>query len=119
MNYINIFKNTQALSVSVGNNYSEDQLMHIFLDNFDQRGKYSTKIASHQAELRREKTFTDQKSLSILYLQTEYLNIDRSSGSGKNGERANLVHTKCTFCGCVNHSTELFFKRIRKIQCRW
>ena len=52
MNYI---KNSQALSYSVGNTYSEDKLMHIFLDNFHQSGKYSTQIASHQAELRREK----------------------------------------------------------------
>ena len=41
INYINIFKNAQDLSVSVGNIYSEDQLMHIFLDNFHQGGKYS------------------------------------------------------------------------------
>ena len=32
----------------------EDQLMHKFLDNFHQGGKYSAEIASHQAELRRE-----------------------------------------------------------------
>ena len=47
MNYIKIFKNTQALSVSVGNNYSEDQLMHTFFDNFHQGGNYSAQIASH------------------------------------------------------------------------
>ena len=29
MNYIKIFQNAQALSVSVGNTYSEDQLMHV------------------------------------------------------------------------------------------
>ena len=34
MNYVKIFQNAQALSVSVGNSYSEDQLVHIFLDNF-------------------------------------------------------------------------------------
>ena len=39
--------------------------MHIFLDNFNQGGKYSTQIASHQAELRREETFPDQKYLFI------------------------------------------------------
>ena len=38
MNYIKIFQNSQALSVSVGTTYSEDQLMHIFLDNFHQGG---------------------------------------------------------------------------------
>ena len=60
INYINVFQNAQAFSVSVGNSYSEDQLMHTFLDNFEQGGKYSAQIASHQAELRREEKFTDQ-----------------------------------------------------------
>ena len=36
INYINIFQNAHALSVSVGNSYSEDQLMHTFMDNFHQ-----------------------------------------------------------------------------------
>ena len=54
MNYTKIFQNAHALSVSVRNTYSEDQLMQIILDNFHQGGKYSAKIASHQAELRRE-----------------------------------------------------------------
>ena len=60
MNYIKIFQNAQALSVPVGNTYSEDQLMHIFLDNFHQGGKYSAQIAIHQAELRREGKLTDK-----------------------------------------------------------
>ena len=55
MNYTKILQNSQALSVSVGNSYSGYQLMHIFLDNFHQGGKYSAQIASHQAELIREK----------------------------------------------------------------
>ena len=38
MNYIKIFDNLQDLSVSVGNIYSEDQSMYIFLDNFHQGG---------------------------------------------------------------------------------
>ena len=67
----------------MGNSYSEDQLMHIFLDNFHQGGKYSAYITIHQAELRREGKFTDQKYLYILSLQTDYLNLDRSLGSGK------------------------------------
>ena len=54
MNYIKIFQNAQALSVSVGNSYSEYQLMHVFLDNFHQDGKYIVHIASHQSELRRD-----------------------------------------------------------------
>ena len=68
MNYIKIFQNTQTLSVSVGNSYSEYQLMHIFLDNFHQGRKYTAQIASHQAELRREGNFTDQSYFSIKYL---------------------------------------------------
>ena len=42
INYIKIFQNAHALSVSVGNSYSEDQLMHTFLDNFYQDGKESS-----------------------------------------------------------------------------
>ena len=49
MNYIKRFQNAEALSVSIGNSYSEDKMMHIFLDNFHQGGKYSVQIASHQA----------------------------------------------------------------------
>ena len=41
INYIKRFQNAHALSVSVGKSYSEDQLMHTFLDNFHQDGKYS------------------------------------------------------------------------------
>ena len=68
MNYTKIFQNKQDLSVSVGNSYAEDQLMHILLDNFHQGGKYIAQIASHQAELRREEKFTDQKYFSITSL---------------------------------------------------
>ena len=106
MNYIKIFQNAQALSVSVVNTYSEDQLIHIFLDNFHQDGKYSAQIASHQAELIREGNFTDQRYLSISSLYTDYLNLDSSSGCGKNILRANIVQTNCTFCGGANHSAE-------------
>ena len=70
MNYIKIFQNSGDLSVSVGNSYSEDQMMHTFNDNFHQGGKYSAQIASHQAKLRKEEKFTDQKYLSISSLQT-------------------------------------------------
>ena len=84
------------------------------MDNFHQGGKYSAHIASHQAELRREEKFTDQKSLNISSLQTDYLNLDISSGSSRNSEIAHDVHTKCTFCGGNNHSAEKCFKSIRK-----
>ena len=102
------------MSISVRNNYSEYQLTHILLDNFHKGGKYSAKIASYQAEIKIKENFTDQKSLSISSLQTDYLNLDSDSGSGKNGERENLDQKKCTFCGGANHSAEKCFKRIRK-----
>ena len=114
MNYIKRVHNAQALSVSVENTYSEDQLMHTFLDNFHQDGKYSAQMASHQSELRREKNYTDQKDLSISSLQTDYLNLDSISGCVRNSERANTVQIKCTFCGGANHCTEKCFKRIRQ-----
>ena len=88
--------------------------MHTFLDNFDQGGKYSSEIDSYQAELRRKEIFIDQKTLSISSLQTDYFNMDSSSGFGKNSERANTVHIKCTFCGGVIHSVEKCFKNIRQ-----
>ena len=106
MNYIKILQNAQALSVSVGNVYSEDQLMHTFLDNFRQGGKYSARIPSHQADLRREGKCNDQEYLSISFLQTYYLNLDRSLSFGINSKIVNTVHTKCTFCGDFKHSAE-------------
>ena len=80
MNSIKRFQNSEASSVSVGNYHSEDQMMHTFMDNFHQGGKYSAQISSHQAELRMEEKFTDQTYLSISSLQTDYLNMDRRSG---------------------------------------
>ena len=106
INYTKRFQNAHALSVSVGNSYSEDQCLHTFLDNFYQGGEYSAQIASHQAELRREEKFTDQKSLNISSLQTNYLNHDNSSGSSRNSEITYDVQTKCTFCGGNSHSAE-------------
>ena len=57
--------------------------MHIFLSNFHQGIKYIAKIASHQEYLRREVNFTDKKYLSVTSLCTDYLNLDKSSGSGR------------------------------------
>ena len=94
MNYIKRLQNAKDLSVSMGNSYSEDQFMHIFLDNFHQNLKYTAQIASHQAELRREEIFTDQKSLYITSLQTDYLNLDSSSGYGRNNEISNIIQKK-------------------------
>ena len=91
MNYIKRFQKAHALSNSVVNSYSEDQLMHTYLDNFYQRRKYSAQLAIHQEELRREEIFIDLKTLNISPLQTEYLNLDKSSGFGRNSERTNTV----------------------------
>ena len=88
--------------------------MHTFMDKFHQDGKYSAQIASHQAELRREEKFTDHESLNISSLQTDYLNLDSSSGFGRNSERANNDQKKCTFYGGNNHSAEKCFKRIKQ-----
>ena len=71
INYIKRFQNAQALLVSVGKSYSEDQIIHTFLDNFHQSGKYSAQLASHQAEMRREEKYLDLKCLKISSLQTE------------------------------------------------
>ena len=62
--------------------------MHTFIENFCQGGKYSALIAIHQAKLSRKETFTDQKYLSISSLHTGYLNLDSSSGCGRNSEIA-------------------------------
>ena len=70
INYIKRFQNAQTLSVSVLNSYSEDQTMHTFLNNFQQSRKYSSQLASHKAELRREGKHPDQKCLNISSLQT-------------------------------------------------
>ena len=121
-NYIKRFQNNQDLSVSVVNTYSEDQLIQIFLDNFQQGGKYSAQIASHQAELRGEGKFTDQKYLSISSLQTDYINIDSSSGCDKNSERANLIHKKCIFVELPTIKQKNVSKeseKKRKSSCGW
>ena len=59
-NYIKISQNAQTLSVSVGNSYSEYELMHKFLENFYQGGRYSAQVAIQKAELGREEKVTDR-----------------------------------------------------------
>ena len=83
-NYIKIFHNAKALEISVGNSYTEDQMMQTFSENFHQGGKYFSQIASHQAEFRREERFIDLKSLSISDLQIDYLDLENSV---RNNER--------------------------------
>ena len=91
----------------MGKTYSEGKLIHILLDNFHQSGKYTAQIASHQVDLKRKGKFTDQKYLSVLYLQNYYINIDSGSGSVRNDERANLAQTKCTLCEGANNYSEI------------
>ena len=112
MNYIKRIQDSQTSSVSVGNHYSEDQIMHILLGTFHQGGKYSSHISSHQAEIKIEETVTDHKCLSILSLHTNYLNLDSSSGSGRNNEREKFVQTKYNFCWGTKHYAEKYSKRI-------
>ena len=96
--------------------------MHIFLDNFHQDEKYSAQIASHQAELRREENFTDQKSLSILSIHTNYLNIDRSSGCGRNSKGANIIHKSAPFVDVrtiIQKNVSKGSERKAKSSCGW
>ena len=69
IHFIKIIHNAHDFSILVENYYLEDLLIHTFLDNFHQCWKYSAQIDSHQAELRRENKFTDQKSLNTSSLQ--------------------------------------------------
>ena len=64
--------------------------------------------------MRREEKCTDQKSLNISSLQTDYLNLDSSSVFGRDSEWAHAVQRECTYCGGINHYAEQCFKRIRK-----
>ena len=68
INYIKIFQNAHTLSISVGKSCSEDQLRHIFLDNFHQGGKYSAQKASHQAEFRRKENFIDKRVIYFILI---------------------------------------------------
>ena len=52
--YIRIFQNSNALMISVGNIYFEDQLMYIFFDNIHKWGTYFANIDRHQEKFRRE-----------------------------------------------------------------
>ena len=52
--------------------------------------------------------------MNISSLQTDYLNIDISSGVDRNSERAHDVQTECTFFVGVNFSAEQCFKKVRK-----
>ena len=60
MKYIKAFQNSQDLQVSVGNSYTEDHFINIFLDNFIQYGKYTAHVVSHHEELSREEAISEQ-----------------------------------------------------------
>ena len=49
INDIKIFHSAKVLEISLANRYSEYHLMHNFLDNVLHDGKYSARIAIHQA----------------------------------------------------------------------
>ena len=57
----------RLLKISVGNSYSEDQLMHTFLENFHKGGKYYVQIAIHIDELRREEKLLIKNHYLHLY----------------------------------------------------
>ena len=88
--------------------------MHTFMDNFHQGGEYTAQIVSHQEELNREENFTDQKYLSISFLQTDDINIYSSSSFGRNSERANTVQTKCNWVDVLITLQKHIFKSTRK-----
>ena len=52
--------------------------MHTFLNNFQQGGIFSDRIASHKAEFQGEENFVDKKSPSLYALQIHDLNLNNS-----------------------------------------
>ena len=87
--------------------------MHIFLDNFHQGGKYCFRIASHQAELRREGNFTDQKFLSIVSLHTDFLILTAYQVVVKMVREKILYRQSVIFVEVLT-ILQIFSKRIRK-----
>ena len=64
--------------------------------------------------MRTEEKITDEKSLKISSLQTDYINLDSNSGLDGDIERGHAVQIECTFCGGVDNSEEQCFKRVRE-----
>ena len=87
--------------------------MHIFLDNFQQGGKYIPQIEIHQEELRREENVTDQIYLYISSLHNDYLNIDNSSGYGRNNKKEKIVQKNALFVEVLTNQ-KIIKKKIRK-----
>ena len=84
------------MAISVVNSYTENQSIYISLDNLQKGGKWSDQIVIHQAELRREEIFVDQKLLSISDLQIDYFNLYNWV---RNNKRENFAQSRCSHCG--------------------
>ena len=55
-----------------------------------------------------------QKYLSISYLQTDYLILDNSSGSGRNKDIENIVQENALFVNVITTQQRNILKKIRK-----
>ena len=75
--------------------YSEEQLIHTFLDNFQQGGRCSAQIASYQVELRIEENCGSKITVFILFanLLSEFGQFRASYRKSK------LCILKCGHCG--------------------
>ena len=71
MNYINRFQNSQALSVSVGKNYSEDQLIYISWITFTKVEIYRTDIKPLGRVMKKRKIYWTK--IFIYYISTDWL----------------------------------------------
>ena len=106
MNYIKRFQHEQNLSFSLGNIYSEDKLIHIFMDDFFQGGKYSAQIASYQAELSREVKSTD-KNLYLFHPYILVILILTADQVVVEIVREKILSIQSAlFCGGANYSAE-------------
>ena len=76
INYIKIFQYDKALAISVGNIYSEDQLMHTFLEHF-QQGKKNCSYRNLPSRIKEIRKHFYQKLLSISALQIDHLGLSK------------------------------------------
>ena len=53
LNYIKRFHKAKTMAASVGNKYSEEDLMQTFVDNFQSPGKYAAQQAQQLSESRK------------------------------------------------------------------
>ena len=108
MNYIKKYQNAQDISVSLGNNYSEDHLMHILLDKFHQgREVYCTDIKP-PGRLKKRGKFYWPKIFIYLISTYWFLNIDSSAGYGKNNWRENIVQKNALFVEMLTILKKMF-----------